>query len=236
MAWADHVDGYCERLDTGLWAEPANALSNLAFLAAAVALWRLAATLRAAGRPVPAEARLLPLLVFLVGIGSALFHTLATRWAGLLDTLLILLFCCAFLYAFLRQVLGAPGWIALATSIAFAVISYTFPRLFAPGTLNGSVGYLPYLVVLIAMTSYLVWQRAPAARAFGLGFVVFCISLTLRTVEPDICPRFPLGTHFLWHLLNGYLLWVVSREMLMGRSRAQSAGARHEESRNPRLP
>ena len=231
VSWTDHVDGYCERLDPGLWAEPANALSNIAFLAAAIALWRLAATMRTSGQPVLNEARVLPLLVLLVAIGSALFHTLATRWAGLLDTLFILLFCCAFLYAFLQQALGWPGWAALAASIVFALVSYAFPRLFAPGALNGSVGYLPYLVVLIAMTIYLASRHAPAARAFGLGLVVFCISLTLRTVDPAICPRFPLGTHFLWHLLNGYLLWVVSREMLMGRARALSAGVVREESR-----
>ncbi|MFT2588559.1 hypothetical protein ACMWPQ_29155, partial [Escherichia coli] len=35
------VDLYCERLSTAFWAEPVNALSNLAFLLAAYFLWRL---------------------------------------------------------------------------------------------------------------------------------------------------------------------------------------------------
>ena len=38
MALTDQVYAYCERLGPGLLAEPANALSNLAFAAAAVAL------------------------------------------------------------------------------------------------------------------------------------------------------------------------------------------------------
>jgi hypothetical protein len=217
MAWNDQIDAYCERLAPGLWGEPADALSNVAFLLAAIALWRLHARVRADGRTVPGDVRMLAPLVFLVGIGSFLFHTLATRWAGLLDTLFILIFCCAFLFAFLRQAAGTPAWVALPTSVGFAVVSYGFPKLFPPETLNGSVGYLPYLFALLTMTGYLASRGAPSTRTFGLAIVMFCISLTLRTIDLEICTRFPLGTHFLWHLLNGYLLWLVSREMILRR-------------------
>jgi hypothetical protein len=33
------VDIYCERIDPGFWAEPVNALTNLAFLLAAAFVW-----------------------------------------------------------------------------------------------------------------------------------------------------------------------------------------------------
>lgn len=217
MALTDAVDIYCERLGTGLLAEPANALSNLAFVVAAVALWRVQTSVGARGRNVPADIRLLPPLVFLVAVGSSLFHTLAVRWAALLDTLFILLYCCVFLYGFLRHAVRAPAWAALATAVAFALISYAFPHLFPKQALNGSTGYIPYLFGLLAIAAWLAWHHAPAARALGLASVVFCISLTLRTVDQELCARFPLGTHFLWHLLNGLLLWIVSREMLLGR-------------------
>ncbi len=225
MALSDAVDLYCERLGPGLLAEPANALSNLAFVAAAVALWRVQASVTARGRSIPAEVRLLPYLVFLVALGSSLFHTLAVRWAALLDTLFILLYCCVFLYAFLRYAVRAPAWTALVTAALFALISYAFPNLFAKGALNGSTGYIPYLFGLLAITAWLAWHHAPAARALGLATVVFCISLTLRTVDQDLCARFPLGTHFLWHLLNGLLLWIVSREILLGRYLASAQNA-----------
>ena len=224
MAWTDQVDAYCERVGPGLLAEPANALSNLAFLAAAIALWRLQASLRARGRELPGDIRLLPPLVFLVALGSTLFHTLAVRWAGLLDTLLILLYCGVFLYGFLRHAVGSPAWVALGIAAAFALISYTFPLLFPPGALNGSTAYVPNLIGLLVITGWLAQRHAPAARGLGLGSVVFCISLTLRTVDQEICARFPVGTHFLWHLLNGLLLWIVSREMLLGRYAAPAAG------------
>jgi len=217
LAWTDQVDAYCERIGPGLLGEPANALSNIAFLAAAIALWRLQAGLRTAGRELPPDIRMLPALVFLVALGSTLFHTLAVRWAGLIDTLFILLYSSVFLYGFLRHAVGAPIWAGLAVAAAFALISYAFPLLFPPGTLNGSPAYFPNLIGLLAITAWLAQRRAPAARALGLGCVVFSISLTLRTVDHQFCARFPLGTHFLWHLLNGLLLWIVSREMLLGR-------------------
>jgi len=217
MALTDQVDDYCERLGPGLLAEPANALSNLAFVAAALALWRLEVALSARGRDIPRDIRILPALVLLVAVGSTLFHTLALRWAGLLDSLFILLYCCVFLYGFLRHAVHAPKRAALATAVAFSVISYAFPHLFPRGALNGSAGYLPNLIGLLAITAWLAWHRAPAARALALGSVVFSISLTLRTVDQKICTQFPLGSHFLWHLLNGLLLWIISREMLLGR-------------------
>ncbi len=35
MDWLAPIDAYCERLGPGVWAEPVNALTNLAFLAGA---------------------------------------------------------------------------------------------------------------------------------------------------------------------------------------------------------
>ena len=37
MDWSTPIDLYCERTDASLWAEPANALTNTAFLVAASA-------------------------------------------------------------------------------------------------------------------------------------------------------------------------------------------------------
>ena len=58
MNWAENIDLYCERTGPGLWAEPLNALSNLAFIAVAVILWRRA------GRNAPFDLRLLICLLY----------------------------------------------------------------------------------------------------------------------------------------------------------------------------
>ena len=80
MAWSEQLFRYCERgADAAFWAEPLNALSNIAFLVAALAAGR-----ELAGRPTGGRRHfeaLLVVLVAVIGIGSFLFHTLATRWA-----------------------------------------------------------------------------------------------------------------------------------------------------------
>ncbi|SEN37737.1 hypothetical protein SAMN05216227_101289 [Pseudorhodobacter antarcticus] len=64
MDWFAPVDIYCERVGAGFWAEPVNALSNLAFVAAAV--W---AGVVARGRQMPVVVWMLIGLAAAIGVG-----------------------------------------------------------------------------------------------------------------------------------------------------------------------
>src|SRR5262245_30275747 len=101
MAWSDPVDLYCERVAPGLLGEPLNALSNIAFAAAAIAVLRLHGQMRARGEQLPADVRALPWLAWGVALSSLAFHTLAIRWVGWLDSVSILLYCAVAMYSFL---------------------------------------------------------------------------------------------------------------------------------------
>jgi len=92
MDWNAQVDGYCERLDPTFWAEPVNAVTNAAFLIAAYVIWR-----RVRGHGLPL-AMLLVAILAIIGVGSFLFHTFATRWAGVADVLPILLYILVYIY------------------------------------------------------------------------------------------------------------------------------------------
>lgn len=216
------VDAYCERTDASFWSEPVNAATNAAFVIAGVLLWRLIARLRGAGETIPASVRSLPWLLYLIGFTSFLFHTLATVWAGLADSLSILLFGCVFLYAFLRHVAGAAPAIALAGAALFTLASYFTPSWLPAGLLNQSGAYFPYIAGLLGIAAYLRWRRQPAWRVFLLGILIFCVSLTLRTVDAQVCAAWPLGTHFLWHVLNAIVLFVLSRELVREAVRSRS--------------
>jgi hypothetical protein len=217
MAWSDPVAAYCERLAPGLLGEPLNALSNIAFAAAAVALLRLHARLYARGERLPPDVRALPWLVFGVAVCSLSFHTLATRWAAWLDIFSILLYCAFAVYSFVRHATAAGNAIAVAAGVLFAVVSFGSSRLLPPGTLNGSAAYLPNLLTLLAITVYLHQRRAPAFHSFALASGVFAAALILRTFDRAWCLALPIGTHFVWHLLAGLLLWLVSRELTLRR-------------------
>src|SRR3546814_4103286 len=86
----DFIDLYCERVGPGLWAEPLNLVTNLAFILAGVLL---VVALRRAEPAVRRDPAIIGLavLVLVVGIGSGLFHSFATRWAALADVIPIAL-------------------------------------------------------------------------------------------------------------------------------------------------
>ena len=134
MNWSQPVDLYCERLDPSFWAEPLNALTNLSFLIAAVVAfiqWR-----RAGGKDWPVLA--LVGVTAPIGIGSFIYHTVATRGAALFDTVPIAVFIYGYLLLALRRFLRLSGLIAAAALAGFVVLSVLEARVVPPGTLNGS--------------------------------------------------------------------------------------------------
>ena len=201
------VSEYCERSAAGPWAEPLNALSNVAFVLAAVLIaWRLWHN-----APRQWDVWLLAILSAAVGIGSFLWHTLATPWSQWTDVIPIGLFIAVFLLGFLRRAVRW-SWPAVLAGFAFfqAVNGVALASLPADA-LNGSVFYLPTWAALLLMAVYCRSTRKPgASRLFGM-LVIFSISLLLRTVDPLICAVFPAGTHFAWHLLNALLLYRAMR-------------------------
>ncbi|TIT22446.1 MAG: hypothetical protein E5W78_23295, partial [Mesorhizobium sp.] len=103
------VDLYCERTGPEFWAEPANALTNLAFLAAG--LWGVR-EVRRRGTGIFAEA--LAWWVVAIGIGSALFHTFANHGTVWADVLPIAGFTLAYTLFNLRRFLGMKWGKAIA--------------------------------------------------------------------------------------------------------------------------
>jgi hypothetical protein len=202
MNWSEPLDLYCERIGIGLWAEPVNALSNAAFLlAAAIAFvrwWRSGARDWAA----------LALIVVLVaiGLGSFAFHTLATRGAVYLDVIPIAVFIYGYLLLALRRFLALPWRAAIELLVVFFAASRVLPYLAGPGALNGSVDYLPALLAMLILMWFVPINVRPA---IWLAAILFVISLAFRTTDQAVCAAFPLGTHFIWHLLNAAVLLIL---------------------------
>ncbi len=208
------VDAYCERTDFAFWSEPVNAVTNAAFIAAGI-VGLIAA--RRAGR-LDAPVILLVVLVFAIGTGSFLFHTFATRWAGIADVLPILLFIISYLTIVLRRFFGL-GW-PLAVVIGLAYIPASLAITAGAGVVlgdapRGGAGYLPALLALAVCGVLLAAKGLPAGRGLLLAAGLFAVSLTFRTIDAPLCAAWPLGTHFVWHILNGtllgYLILLVAR-------------------------
>lgn len=203
------IDLYCERTGPGLLAEPVNAVTNLAFLLAALASWRLASR-RGVLSP---DIWLLTGLMAAIGIGSGLFHTFATGWSRALDVLPILLFQVAYLWVYGRRIIGmGTGWLVTAATILVA--AGMFGRQF-PELLNGSLIYAPAVVLLLSLGTYHYRHAAVQPVLLLQATGVFLLSLTMRTTDQAVCPYLPLGTHFFWHLFNGLLVYLIVRGLLV---------------------
>ena len=206
--WTTPIDQYCERLDPSFWAEPVNALTNVAFIVAAVMAlmaWRRAGE---SDRAVLA----LIVVVFAIGLGSFAFHTLATRGARLLDVIPIGVFIYGYFLLALRRMLNVPWVYSVVLLIAFMALSNALAIAVPREVLNGSTGYFPALGALLVIGWLL--RDSAQGRAMLIAAAIFVVSLALRIVDLDICDALPVGTHFLWHILNAVLLYLLLRGAL----------------------
>ncbi|MCB9655132.1 MAG: ceramidase domain-containing protein [Deltaproteobacteria bacterium] len=207
---------YCER-STGvvgsssrLLAEPLNLASNLSFVVAAIFVWRaIGRRIQAPHHGVPRCLKGLLSLIVATGIGSALWHSFATQWAMALDVAPIAAFVLLFLGVMLRA-LGASaksllGAYALLIGLA-ALTTFTIPASFA----SGSRSYVAPLLALFALTTYLSVVAHPSAKSMRVATASFVFALVGRSLDQSICSILPMGTHFVWHLMNGVVLYCAT--------------------------
>lgn len=220
MNWLQALDLYCERTDASFWSEPLNAISNAAFLVAAVLLARRA---RADGGRAPWDIDVLAVLIALIGIGSFTFHTVATVWTSLLDVLFIQIYIYVYLARYLRRIGGANLVWMFGGLVLYWLFEQALTGGFEQGALNGSYRYLPALVALAGMALYARRAQPPAVLPLAVAVGLLCVSLVLRTVDSTVCDINPLGTHFFWHLINAAVLYYAAVALLL---RSEATGRR----------
>ncbi|MGB0926825.1 MAG: ceramidase domain-containing protein [Pikeienuella sp.] len=207
MDWTTQVDNYCERIDPSFWSEPLNAVTNLSFIIAALLCLNM--TVRRDREEGYTFA--LCAILFCIGVGSFLFHTFATKWAGVADVVPILLFILLYVYAATRRYLNAGHLTAALAVIGALLFSSAFPGLWNSvlPSINGSEAYVSTLLIIIGYGAVLARRGHPAATGLFATAALLSLSLTFRSIDPVVCDVVPVGTHFMWHTLNGILLGVA---------------------------
>jgi hypothetical protein len=200
----EYVDLYCERTGPGVWNEPFNATSNLVFFLVAWLVWRRA---RQSG-PVSPSLLIPILLTVAIGVGSFLFHTLATRWAMALDVLPILLFKLAFLWTYGREVLH---WnLRTVAGIGIGLLAVSLIGLQYKHLLNGSLLYLPGCLLLVGLGAVHLQRNfaEPWSLLVGSGWLL--AGIVFRTIDRSFCTiSMGQGTHWLWHLSSGCVIYYA---------------------------
>lgn len=228
--WTARIYNYCERGGSAtFWAEPLNAWSNLAFWVAAMLFgrWLISAgrqgLFNTAPRGLKRDLWLLNALLFGIGAGSFCFHTFAQRWAGMLDVGFIVLWVYWYLWVTARRVMRWPAvgvGIALVLHLAsaFGLIMLTHWFL---------LSYLPTLLVAYALALHARRDKLNGERWLWGSACVFTLSMVMAGLDKPLCEWVPVGTHFVWHLLNATALFCgsigLAKNLLPGGVRAERA-------------
>lgn len=213
MALSDQFNNYCERLGPDFWSEPLNAVTNAAFLVAAL----LAYLVWQRKTPNDYAGLALVVIVFLTGVGSFLFHTFATRWALLADVIPIALFIHIYLFFALKRFLELPWWIALVIVVGFFGFTPFVGQLVAP-FVGSSAGYVPALLAIFVVGGLFCRKDSRLGTLVLQTGLIFALSLTFRTIDEPLCGQLAIGTHFLWHILNAVVLYSLLRVLILHRA------------------
>ena len=203
------IDLYCERPGPDFWAEPVNALTNLGFVLAAWLIWRFAVQKQVQDPGIA----FVTAIIASIGVGSFLFHTMATPFTRWLDVLPILVFQLMYIGLYARRVI-ALHWAVVLTMLIIFLAAALYGRQF-PEILNGSLIYAPALLVIAGLGIYHYRSRRKARGLLLVATTAFLLSVFFRSIDNAVCTQFALGTHFLWHIFNALVIYLVMRALLV---------------------
>lgn len=205
MQLFENIDLYCERTSFQLLSEPLNLFSNLGFIIAGSLILK-----KIHSKENSTDVRVLAWLSISVGIGSALFHSFANRVTMWLDILPIGVFIAAFLFNYMRAFSFRPVRDFITISIILFLLSFVSQQVVDPFQSGGSQTYFGVWIILFGLGLFHI-GRFQSIGLIVASFVLFG-SLVFRSVDARFCNLIPIGTHFLWHLGNGGLFYLLMKE------------------------
>ena len=199
------MDFYCERTNEQIFNEPVNAISNIFFIIVSLSLIKILR--RNQSNKIY---YIQPILIFFIGIGSFLFHLNPNIITLYSDVIPIFLFSLSFIFFFNRDLININYLNnALLFLLFFFLFLFITPKLNYE-ILNGSEFYFANYFFLTMYTIWLYLKKSDFFQLLLLGFIFFNLSILLRSLDNHICEYFSIGTHFLWHFLNAYLLKILT--------------------------
>lgn len=195
-----HAGNYCGRFAAGWFGEPQNSFSNASFVAAALigyVMWR-----RSRRGDLPGLA--LVVLAGSVGIGSYIFHSHPTPSTLQIDLIPIQVFSLSVVVFGCRRWFAARWPLTIGVVVLFGLANYEWARL-VRGVLGGGAGHLLRLAAIAGCGGWLALR--PATRRSGhfllAAAATYTAAITVRAFDVPSCAAFPLGLHWVWHLIQG---------------------------------
>lgn len=217
----EDIDKYCERLSTELWGEPLNIVSNLAFLVAGYVLLRLYRSRLNDQGLKNWDIQGLIFLLLIIGIGSSVWHIYAKRWSLYIDVIPILLFINIAILSCLYRVVRCTISLTAGVFLLYQLFNYSLQSMLDKDFLNGSIFYLPTWLLLVGISLYLKRSDSEHSQQFFTICIIFTAALIFRTIDLGVCTVFPVGTHFIWHIMSAYMMYLIVRILIVNNYRIQ---------------
>ncbi|TAF76540.1 MAG: hypothetical protein EAZ52_04140 [Alphaproteobacteria bacterium] len=209
-----HNYGLCERESLAWFAEPLNVISSLLFFVVAIMVFRYMRRFQEDlhGYKIY-DLHAMNALIFMIGIGSTLYHVHPTPTTELIDMIPIVSFIVVFFLSAMRRIVKCSMFETMICFLAFGGGTHILVDQF-PQAMNDSIGYFSSMASLVAIAFYLNIKRRRTAQAFLVAALIGVISLFFRSVDTALCDMFPMGTHFLWHSCNALLIYILMVQMV----------------------
>ena len=81
--------------------------------------------------------------------------------------------------------------------------------------LGGGLMYVPTVVLSWAVGLHYSLSGRPERFILLASAAVFCAALICRSIDLVVCRQLPMGHHFLWHVLNGLVVYLAMRALVV---------------------
>jgi hypothetical protein len=199
---------YCESPIFSYFFEPLNTITNLFFM---IVGYILIVQLKKGGK-LDSKAVYLSSLMILIGIGSFAWHFYRSNITLLADSIPIAVFVISYLYFYLAHItkkniyrfLLFLGFFIYTPILTILLNSYPL-ELFG----NGGAGYIAAISYFLLLQFYNYINSVPVISKSLLVILVFLISIFARQIDMYVCEWLGFGTHFIWHILNSLVLYLM---------------------------
>lgn len=209
-----HFFGVCERQQPdNMFAEPLNVLSSIGFFIAAFLIFNKCRNHPEIKNERKLDIHVLNILMVAIGCGSIIFHMAPSHYTELLDITFIVIFINLFFFSFLVRIAKLKIYQIVVTYLAFTGSTHMLVSQF-PNAMNDSIAYLSSVFTVVFIAFYLRIKRRSGSSDFMLAAVLGLISLFFRSIDNYVCDQIRMGTHFMWHSLNAFVMYLLMKQLV----------------------
>jgi len=206
--YSEAISTHCEK-PLGIISEPVNTISNMAFFVSAYFIFKLIQknNIKNGGL------RILPFLVILVGLGSAIYHGYNNPYTLITDIFPIYIFILYSIYLLVGK-LTENMYLRFVIPLALVVLQFIVFTSFPAFILDIPTTHLvnALFVLMLFIWSYKILKSNSVyillvVASYGLGIVS-------RGFDLPVCPINNFGTHFLWHIFMALTTYLTARAFI----------------------